>query len=57
MLTHLQVQWIASSVSAVLAGLVAVGATVAIEQLGGMLGGVIAYVLPPLTLYYRHTPI
>jgi len=46
-MTPLQVQWVASSVSALLAGLVAIGATVAIEQLGGMLGGVIAYVSPP----------
>jgi hypothetical protein len=37
-----QIQWISSSVAAVLAGLVAIGATVAIEKLGGLLGGVIA---------------
>lgn len=43
MLTTTQIQWISSSVSAVIAGLVAIGATVAIEKLGGMIGGVIAY--------------
>ena len=50
MLTTTQIQWIASVVSALIAGLVAIGATVAIEKLGGLIGGVIAFVSFPRLL-------